>query len=351
MQLFGMTQNFLRSRAVLVAESGWSINHDARMIAQSLSCNHDVKVSISRYPYHLRERIIHFGSQFHWVKWHQFLPNRNKSYICNYFHGRPGFSEGMDDHINRFFSSCSRLRYVTASTLQNYHWLCNNIDSDKVVHIPIGVDTSIYKPASYNEKCYARHKLGIPYDAKVIGSFQKDDSGGTDSCAPKLIKGPDILCEALYKTRKDAPITVLLCGPSRNYVSTELSRMKIPFKYINVRDERMLPLCYKALDAYLISSRDEGGPKGLLEALACGIPTVSTPVGMANDIRSSNLAYLTTSENISSSELSTQILRILYRRSSQSYALQSHELMNKYYSWNSIAERYYKLYQAIDSEQ
>ena len=41
---------------------------------------------------------------------------------------------------------------------------------------------------------------------------------------------------------------------------------------------------YQALDLYLITSRLEGGPKALLEALACGIPVVSTPVGMVPDV-------------------------------------------------------------------
>ena len=35
------------------------------------------------------------------------------------------------------------------------------------------------------------------------------------------------------------------------------------------------------MDLYLITSREEGGPKGLIESMAAGVPVVSTRVGMA----------------------------------------------------------------------
>ena len=35
---------------------------------------------------------------------------------------------------------------------------------------------------------------------------------------------------------------------------------------------------------YLVTSREEGGPMGLLESMASGIPVVSTNVGMARDL-------------------------------------------------------------------
>ena len=37
------------------------------------------------------------------------------------------------------------------------------------------------------------------------------------------------------------------------------------------------------LDLYLVSSREEGGPKAIVESMASGVPLVTTNVGMAND--------------------------------------------------------------------
>jgi len=41
---------------------------------------------------------------------------------------------------------------------------------------------------------------------------------------------------------------------------------------------------YQALDLYIVTSRQEGGPKAILESMASGIPIVSTRVGQAADI-------------------------------------------------------------------
>jgi glycosyltransferase involved in cell wall biosynthesis len=41
---------------------------------------------------------------------------------------------------------------------------------------------------------------------------------------------------------------------------------------------------YHALDAYVVASRPEGGPKGVLEAMAAGVALVTTRVGQAQEI-------------------------------------------------------------------
>ena len=38
------------------------------------------------------------------------------------------------------------------------------------------------------------------------------------------------------------------------------------------------------MDLYLVTSREEGGPRMILESMACGIPLVSTKVGQAADL-------------------------------------------------------------------
>jgi glycosyltransferase involved in cell wall biosynthesis len=45
-----------------------------------------------------------------------------------------------------------------------------------------------------------------------------------------------------------------------------------------------MPIYYHALDLYLITSREEGGPKGLVESISSSVPVVSTRVGMAVDL-------------------------------------------------------------------
>ena len=52
----------------------------------------------------------------------------------------------------------------------------------------------------------------------------------------------------------------------------------------HIKDPNQVANYYKASDLYLITSREEGGPKSILESMACGVPLISTKVGMAEDI-------------------------------------------------------------------
>jgi glycosyltransferase involved in cell wall biosynthesis len=53
-------------------------------------------------------------------------------------------------------------------------------------------------------------------------------------------------------------------------------------KYLN--DYTQIGEYFNALDLYIVSSREEGGPKAVLESMASGIPLVTTRVGQAMDL-------------------------------------------------------------------
>jgi glycosyltransferase involved in cell wall biosynthesis len=57
-----------------------------------------------------------------------------------------------------------------------------------------------------------------------------------------------------------------------------------PIRHVFLDDYRDIVGCYHALDLYLMTSREEGGPKALLESMAAGVPLVATRTGMAEDV-------------------------------------------------------------------
>jgi glycosyltransferase involved in cell wall biosynthesis len=119
----------------------------------------------------------------------------------------------------------------------------------------------------------------------VVGSFQKDGVGWGDGNEPKLIKGPDVLVAVLERLRVHVSgLHVLLSGAARGFVQRGLTAAGIP--YIHRWSDRYAALTrfYQACDLVLVTSREEGGPKAVLEALASGIPLVSTRVGQATDL-------------------------------------------------------------------
>src|SRR5262249_9185772 len=79
-------------------------------------------------------------------------------------------------------------------------------------------------------------------------------------------------------------LVVLLTGPARGYVRAELERHGIPYRHVRPGSRSALARAYHALDAYVVASRQEGGPKSLLESFATGVPLVSTRAGQTTEV-------------------------------------------------------------------
>jgi len=67
-------------------------------------------------------------------------------------------------------------------------------------------------------------------------------------------------------------------------VRRELEERGISYVHQLLRSREELALAYYALDVYLVTSRQEGGPKATFEATAAGVPLVTTRVGQAQEL-------------------------------------------------------------------
>ena len=76
----------------------------------------------------------------------------------------------------------------------------------------------------------------------------------------------------------------MLSGPARGYVKQGLDEINVPYHHIYLKAYPNIGKLYQALDLYLVTSRQEGGPKAILESMASGIPIISTRVGQASDL-------------------------------------------------------------------
>ncbi len=278
------------SKVIYVVEKkNWSIYCDGFEISRAI--NKKLKNNFcktSSHPYRFKNTIIHFGSQYMWVDWYKHLSKKNK-YIVNFYHGKYEDGNDVKQHIDEFLKSIPYIHYVlTSSTLIKKRLIKWGIPKKKIVLIPIGVNTEIFKPSSLKNKIKFRKKLGFLDDEFVIGSFQKDGVGWSSGLEPKFIKGPDILVEVLKILSKKIKIKVLLTGPARGFVKNKLDLNNIPYSHVYLNTQESISDYYKALDLYVVTSREEGGPKGILEGLSSGIPVASTDVGMARDLIKNN---------------------------------------------------------------
>ena len=205
-----------------------------------------------------------------------------------YFHGRPGtpgFPEfdGAYESLARDPDRFDRIQ-VTHREIELLV-VAAGVDPTRVHRIPIGIELDRFPLVDPGRRDAARAELGLDPDAFVVGSFQKDGVGMGDGDEPKVIKGPDVLVEALALVHGELErLVVLLTGPARGYVRAALERRGVPHVHRLLPDRDGLTAAYHALDAHLVASRQEGGPKSVLESMATGVPLVTTRAGQAPDL-------------------------------------------------------------------
>lgn len=263
----------------------WAIYWEGVGIANELNKGLSKPViEVTHKVHSIRSPVIHFGSQYMWEIWKDLIP-KNSKVVVNFFHGKPEDGPQASKHIEDFISNHLLIDYIVVSnSITQSRLISWGIPEDKLVKIYIGLNSKIFKAPTEIEKFTNRNKLGFSPDEFVVGSFQKDGIGWGDGTKPKLIKGPDIFIKTVQELAKHIKVSVLLIGPSRGYLVSALKKADIKFKHFEVSNYLDVPFYYHALDLYLITSREEGGPKGLIEALASGVPVVSTPVGMCVDL-------------------------------------------------------------------
>lgn len=231
--------------------------------------------------------IIHFYSRYALLEnpWPKPI-GLGRASVLTWFHGDPG---GKDFKFRvlgeRLGQYLPKLTYVTASCSLTAEKLRRwGVPQQKLKVVPLGVDSRYFRPPSPEERRRARKALGVPDGAFCVASFQKDGVGWNGGFEPKLEKGPDVLLEVVERLAEAHDVYMLLSGPSRGYVKAGLEARGIPYYHTFVKEHTDLLPLYHAADLYLITSREEGGPLALLESLACGLPVVSTKVGMAPDV-------------------------------------------------------------------
>tara|TARA_Y100000590_G_scaffold465931_1_gene639698 strand:- start:3077 stop:4075 length:999 start_codon:yes stop_codon:yes gene_type:complete len=233
--------------------------------------------------------IVYLPSQYSLSKsyYHIF---KNKV-VLDYFHGNPNSDNSFYENYKNLFNFSRRFDRIRVTHREIFDLLDKDTLKGKIYKIPLGIDIKNFNYVNLNKKLSLRKKLNIPQEAFVIGSFQKDGSGWGKGNEPKKVKGPDILINAIkLLNKKIKNLFILLLGPSRGYVVNKLKENKINFLHyqLNESDYLNIESYYNCLDAYLITSRQEGGPKSLLESMACKIPVVSTNVGQAQDLLINN---------------------------------------------------------------
>lgn len=335
----------------VIDDADWSFFWDGRYITDGLRDRHGRKTEIIRRVGGLKGQIIQFGSRY------QFLHKSSRSLhlynrvFLTWFHG-----DAADPELAPYFDILARVaeeaeKIVVPCALTMTPLLELGLPFEQLAVIPLGVELGHFHPPSAEDRKKIRNDLGLPSDAVVVGSFQKDGVGWGEGMEAKPVKGPDVFLETVSIMAGRHPrLFVLLTGPSRGYVKAGLDKIGVPYIHHMLDNYRDIVRYYQALDLYIIASRCEGGPKALLESWACGVPLVSTRVGMCADLMIDGVNGVMVAQE-DAQALAEGALRLLddscFRERTAAEGLKR----VADYGWNSIVDRYMsELYAPISDD-
>jgi glycosyltransferase involved in cell wall biosynthesis len=271
----------------VVDDAGWIVDEIAKQLQSHLPAG--VKSAIVSHGWEgARGCTVHFINRI-WA-WNDTVLDRvhpSNRLVGVWWHGRfDAEDQATRQALARLRASHQRFaRFQVTCTSARQTLEAAGVSSDRIVTLPIGVDLRMFRPpADLAARRAARRALGIPDSAHVVGCFQKDSSGWDDAGEPKMIKGPDVLVDALARLHARHPIHAVIPGPARGFVKRGLASAGVPFSAPGHVSRGELPSLYHSLDMYMSPSRDEGGPAGALEAMASGVALVSTSAGIPADM-------------------------------------------------------------------
>jgi glycosyltransferase involved in cell wall biosynthesis len=150
---------------------------------------------------------------------------------------------------------------------------------DRVAVVPNGVDTTLFQPM---DRIAARRVLGIPDEGRLILSVGRLHES----------KGFPVLVDALARLGRGCDdVRLVILGESDSEADARPAILRAVEAHrlgarVDVRGPEQpdrLPLWYNAADLFALATTREGSANVLLEAIACGTPCVTTPVGGNRD--------------------------------------------------------------------
>lgn len=180
----------------------------------------------------------------------------------------------------RAFRRFERVIAVSSPLQRRLH--SSGLRANQIALIP----NAFEKPTNLLSRRDARARLGLPDNEVVIGWVGRLSRE----------KGLDVLLESLQKASGPL-LSVLGDGRERVALEAQVNRLGISDK---VRWHGLVPEAgrlYRAFDLFVLSSRTEGTPIALFEAMAAEVPVVATAVGGVPDVVRESEALLVPAES------------------------------------------------------
>jgi glycosyltransferase involved in cell wall biosynthesis len=139
----------------------------------------------------------------------------------------------------------------------------------KVQLFPNGLDTDVFPLLTHGERSAARAALGLPAGATVLMHFGR----------AWHLKGGDLFLEAAHRLRENGHSDLLAVSVrAPDEAREQAKRMGMADAFVTLEATTHVEWLYGAADLFVASSRGEGAPFAVLEALSSGVPVVASEI-------------------------------------------------------------------------
>jgi glycosyltransferase involved in cell wall biosynthesis len=184
---------------------------------------------------------------------------------------RLGAKKTTIDLVLRFSRELERLvirhsDFVFAVT-SNLTQRVRNYGAQKTLWTPSFVNFSLFKPINNQKRPKKTFKV------LFVGRLEPE-------------KGVNILIDAAHILRgKNIEFIIVGDGTLRRKIEEAITRLNLKnLKLLGSKPHTEMPKIYNQADVFVLPSFTEGAPVSMLEAMACGLPTIVTPVGIIPEL-------------------------------------------------------------------
>jgi glycosyltransferase involved in cell wall biosynthesis len=149
--------------------------------------------------------------------------------------------------------------------------------TDQYRLIPLGFDLTPFRAIDDAARADARVRLGLPAGVPVVATVGRLTA----------IKRHQLFLETVARVKQTRPDVVALVagdGELRHELESYAKSLGLDGTVRWLGWRRDLATVYGATDVFVLTSRNEGTPVAMIEAMASGVPPVSTDVGGVKDV-------------------------------------------------------------------
>jgi len=150
----------------------------------------------------------------------------------------------------------------------------NGFTAQRIESVPTGIDAGRFRPG---DRVGQRSALGLPAEATLLGIV----------ATLRSWKGHEYLLKAMPSLPKNLHLVIVGDGPMRDVLQGIIEQLDLRVR-VRVRmagDQRDVLPWLQAFDLFALPSyANEGVPQALVQAMLCGLPCVTTPVGSIGEL-------------------------------------------------------------------